>query len=159
MDSAFSSIFWGIVGSILGTVGGLFYSDLRDWVRMRRGVLTGDWDQVIPAQNNQPEKKDHVECRHVGDSISGDIHRVTPTNEKNKSWGFEGRVRGDLIFLVFWTTNEKDNPGSYGTIQLHRMPDGFCEGHYERWVLSTDRNQFTGKFQEAQLKWLPRRNS
>ena len=122
---------------------------------MRSGVLTGTWDQIIPSQNEQPGKRDTVICKHIGETLSGEILRVDPAEESFKKWNFNGRVRNDLIFVVFWTADEKTNPGSYGTIQLHRLPLGYCEGHYEKWVLSSDGTEFTGKLQQAKLKWTP----
>ncbi|WP_132228686.1 hypothetical protein [Marichromatium gracile] len=95
-----------------------------------------------------------VTCKHIGETLSGEIKRFRPDEESFKKWNFSGRVRNDLIFAVFWTADEKTNPGSYGTIQLHRLPARYCEGHYEKWVLSSDGSEFTGKLQQAKLKWM-----
>jgi hypothetical protein len=57
------SIFWGIVGSIIGALAILLVQELIAYVKARRGVLTGEWNQMIPAQQDQPAKLDRV---HAG---------------------------------------------------------------------------------------------
>jgi uncharacterized membrane protein YqaE (UPF0057 family) len=87
------------------------------WYRSKNGLLSGTWHQI--SKNEDIEKQDEVICRQVGDYISGSIKRKLPDDQTQKKWKFIGRIHGEKVFVIFWSTNPIANPDSYGTIQLH----------------------------------------
>jgi hypothetical protein len=152
------AVFWSIVGSVIATVTGVSYRCLVDYIKSRRGVLTGSWIQRIPAQKGQPAKMDRVNCRHIGSCFTGDIQRVEPSEQKHKQWQFSGQLRGSLVFMTFWTTDLARNPGSYGTIQLNMIDDAHLWGFYVKRVVASnvdrDKWQFTEGFEQFEIDWM-----
>jgi hypothetical protein len=143
----------GIIGSIIGG-GALWMFQLAvTHFREDRGLLTGEWDQIIPAQKNQPEKHDLVNCRDNGSKLRGSIERINPAEQSFKKWQFQGQRRGSLLFMTFWTTNLKSNPGSYGTIQLHSIGENHWKGFYVKLIVTADKEMFTGQLEKFDLEW------
>jgi hypothetical protein len=95
-----------------------------------RGVFVGEWDQYIPATNNQPAKHDLVTCHQHGDRVYGRIKRIEPTEKNWKGWQFEGRVREHVFAATFWS----EDPGvdSFGTMLLVHSGEHRYKGYYTK---------------------------
>ena len=102
--------------------------------QQRKGELTGEWMQSVVNDNGKVEKRDHVTLKHnhLTKRVEGSIERLAPEDQKFKKWVFEGVLRGNVLFIIFWTADVKSNPGSYGTIQLHEIDEGKLTGFYIR---------------------------
>ena len=90
-------------------------------IKSRDGELSGEWIQKTYDENGGVIKKDKVECSHVGNKLTGKIKRIQPIHESYKEWTFEGYFLDDLFFSTFQTSDRRKNPGSYGTLQLHKV--------------------------------------
>lgn len=152
-----SNIFWGIVGSLLGALVVLLIKEVLSYLKSRKGVFTGEWDQIIPAQQGEPAKHDLVHCQHIGRNIEGKIERLQPKEQRYKNWRFQGQVRSQVLFVTFWTTNEAKNPGSYGTIQLNIITETQLSGFYVKLIVAALEERFTGQLKKFQLEWVRRR--
>ena len=144
---------WGLIGGIIGIIVGFIIEKLYSYFRSRNGILTGNWEQIIPAQKDQDPKRDQVKCHHVGQELNGTIHRIEPKKHDFKKWAFKGRIIDNLIFLTFWTTDPIKNPGSYGTIQLNSVPGKDPNGFYVKLIMTSDNKQLTGKLEQFDLHW------
>ncbi|OGP66106.1 MAG: hypothetical protein A2169_15890 [Deltaproteobacteria bacterium RBG_13_47_9] len=152
-------VLWGIIGSVIGALLVLLVDRTLAYIREERGPFTGDWDQLIPAQKDQPAKHDIVHCRNNGSKLSGDIERVEPTGQSYKKWRFEGKREGALVFLLFWSTDRERNPDSYGTIQLHMVGKNHWHGFYVKLIVTSDHLKFTGGLEQFELEWKFRKKS
>lgn len=128
-----SSLLAGAAYAVLGSVVYLLGYYLIDWLRSEGAVHTGKYEQKIPAQHEEPEKRDEVSCRQVGSKLSGTIRRIQPTDQNHKRWKFEGRTAESAVLLTFWSTDPVRNPGSNGTIMLRVLPTSL-DGHYVKSV-------------------------
>jgi len=120
----------GVLERVVGAVVVLLIQEIIARLRARKGVVSGEWEQIVPQQNSEAEKHDHVVCRHIGNKISGHITRLLPHELKFKRWRFEGQMRVSLVFLTFWPVDAAKNPGSYGTIRLHMIDEKQLQGFY-----------------------------
>ena len=121
MTDFFLRVGISIISAIVGALAGLFFKELVDFLKSRDSELSGEWIEVIDAQNGEVAKKDKVESRHFGNRLKGSIKRIEPPSENYKTWTFEGYYLDDLFFGIFQTTDKRLNPGSYGTLQLRRV--------------------------------------
>lgn len=152
IGSLIESIDWA---SIVGGALLLFiFQEVIAYFRAGRGDLTGAWSQEIPPQEGEPRKLDVVRCREINGKLAGKIRREEPAQQKVKRWEFEGRRRGSLVFLTYWSTDRDRNPDSYGTIQLNRIGDNHWEGFYVKLITKPGGNaRFTGELKQIQLDW------
>lgn len=126
-------IFRLIVG-ILGAIAAVIVTKLwKDW-QYRRGELTGEWKQIIYDKTGNIKKTDSISLKHnhFSKKISGKICRKSPDEESKKEWLFEGIIRGNILFMIFWSKDVSINPGSYGTIQLNEVNESNLTGFYIR---------------------------
>lgn len=147
---------FGIVGSLLGALLVLAVQEMIGRARSRKGVFSGEWEELILAQHGEAEKHDQVTCKHVGNTVSGSIRRQHPTDQTHKNWRFQGHVRGSLIFVTFWATDAAKNPGSYGTIQLHMINEKQLKGFYVKLIVTASQDKFTGELKQVHVEWLRR---
>ena len=120
----------GILGAIASVIALNFW---KDW-QYRRGELTGEWEQTIYNNKGKIIKTDLVVLKHnhFNKKIIGTIHRKSPNKESKKEWYFEGIIRGNMLFMIFWSNDLSKNPGSYGTIQLNEVNESNLTGFYIR---------------------------
>lgn len=146
-----SNVIWGIVGSLIGVPLGLLAQELIAHLKSRKGPLTDEWDQII--DEGGVTKRDRVHCRQIGDRLEGTIERVEPADQKYKTWRFQARIRGSMLFGMFWATDLKKNPGSYGTLQLHMIDYSTLEGFYVKSTTTLNKSRFIGQLKEFHFKW------
>jgi hypothetical protein len=144
---------WGIVGGIIGVFIGVLAQQAFQYIRSRRGILTGSWSQIIDAQKGEPFKRDLVRCRHSGSELRGTIERIEPKDQSYKRWTFRGKNIGNLVFVTFWTGDQVKNPGSYGTIQLNVINENDLRGFYVKLIVTPSQKQFSGVLQDFSLQW------
>ena len=120
----------GVVGSLIAA--GLSAVGVMAYRRYRRGrgPFVGEWDQHIPAVDNQPEKRDLVTCSQHGERVFGRVKRIEPAVENWKDWRFEGRVREQVLAATFWS----EDPGvdSFGTMLLVHSGEHRYTGYYTK---------------------------
>ncbi len=123
-------------------------------LRLLRGSLSGEWEQLIYDENGQLVKRDRVKLRHISDIVMGSIKRVWSVkgDETYKRWKFLGRVRHRLLFAIFWTTDERRNPESYGTIQL-LLKGEVMEGFYVRLIIRGEKLAIREELKNIKLEW------
>ena len=140
----------GAVVGILLTAG---FDGLASARRGRRGTMSGVWWQVIPSFGQEPDKLDRITCRHTAMSVSAEIHRTDPASQTHRSWRFEGRVQGNLLYGVFFSKDAADL--SYGTIQLHKdnAMGTLWKGTYSRVHLSAEKKGWTETVPHVPLEW------
>ena len=145
----------GVVGSILATIlCSLAWASYRHY-RKGRGLFVGTWDQVIPAVNDQPAKRDVVVCSQHGERVSGQIARIEPTTENSKRWSFQGRVRENVLAAIFWS----EDPGinSFGTMLLVHSGDHRYDGYYTKHRLAEqDIDHIAEERERIHFHWLKR---
>jgi hypothetical protein len=145
------NVIWGIVGSLIGVPLGLLAQEIIAYIKSRKGPLTDEWEQIIDAGGIA--KRDRVRCRQIGDRLEGTIERVEPADQKYKMWRFQARIRGAMLFGMFWATDLKKNPGSYGTLQLHMIDYSTLEGFYVKSTTTPEKSKFIGQLKEFHFKW------
>jgi hypothetical protein len=121
---------WGVVASILATILSALGVFAYRHYRSGRGMFVGEWDQHIPAAEDQPAKHDLVTCRQHGARVYGRVKRIEPTAENWKDWGFEGRVRENVVAATFWSADAGVN--SFGTMLLVHSGEHRYEGYYTK---------------------------
>jgi len=127
---------------------------LHDYMGLLRGPLSGEWEQLIYDEKGQLVKRDRVKLRHIKDTVMGSIRREWSKkgDETYKRWKFLGRVRHRLLFAIFWTTDERRNPESYGTIQLLSKGEEM-EGFYVRLIIRGEELAIREELRNIKLKW------
>jgi hypothetical protein len=154
MDSnTFWVVFWGIVGSILGAIAVLLLQQALSYFKARRGFHTGEWEQVIYDADGKAEKRDRVTIHHEGETFKGLMRRLEPVDQSFRSWHLLGRIESNMIFCIYWSTNFRVNPGSYGTIQLHMINHWDFTGFYVKLVVSDKLTEFSEAFTSTRLQW------
>lgn len=148
-------------GTIVSWIGGGLAGVLLTWGfetarhswQGRRGHMYGIWHQTIPAFEDQVLKKDEVKCRHIRDSISARIRRMDPAGESHRSWRFQGKIRGNLLYGIFISESASDL--SYGTIQLHKHDThgDVWRGTYTRLRLRAQDETWTEDLPHIPLEW------
>lgn len=120
----------GIIGSLIAAA--MSAAGVMAYRRYRKGSgpFVGEWDQHIPALDDQPAKHDLVTCCQHGERVYGKVKRIEPTGENWKDWGFEGRVREHVLAATFWS----EDPGvnSFGTMLLVHSGEHRYEGYYTK---------------------------
>jgi len=149
------SIFWWVLGSVIGSLGTVWYIELRTYLQARRGEFTGDWKQIIPAFEDEPEKIAIVRCKHVGDRIVARTERVLPESPVVQRWEVEGRIKRGLIFGIYWPEDSSKLPGSYGTLQFKIVDENLFDGFYvrARSAQTTDKGEFIEKLKTIPIRW------
>jgi hypothetical protein len=155
MDTATSGIFWGIVGSVIGSLATVWYISIRRFLEARKGEFTGEWKQIIPPYDGEPEKIAVVKCKHIGDKLYGQTERISPKAQFVQRWQVEARIKRGLIFGIYWPEDSAKLPGSYGTLQFKILDENLFDGFYVR-VRSTQKDE-QGAFKETlntiPIKW------
>jgi hypothetical protein len=138
---------------VLGAIGVFIATRLWNSWQCRKGDLTGEWKQYISGESG--DKVDNISLKHnnVTKKIKGKIKRLEPQNQRNKVWEFEGVIKGHLLFIIFWTSDVRKNPGSYGTIQLHEINENQLSGFYIRPSPIGDDSEFLNVLIKTSLKW------
>lgn len=127
-----SNILYGLALSALGSLITVWYGHFVDYLRARRGEFTGEWEQIIPAFEGEPEKRATVRIRHIGDKIHAVTRRTSPVADFVQRWDVEGRVKRGLMFGIYWPQDSSKLPGSYGTLQFKVVSEVLLEGFYVR---------------------------
>ena len=154
MDSnTISLIFWRIVSSIIGGISVLLFQQGLAYFQARRGFLTGEWEQLIFDIDGKVEKRDRITIHHAGDTFKGLVRRLEPIDQSYRSWHLLGRIEGNMIFCIYWSTNFRLNPGSYGTIQLHMINHWDFTGFYVKLVVADKLTEFSEAFASTRLQW------
>lgn len=150
-----------IAGGVIGVICSGIWSIIKGFFAGRKGELSGSWHQIIPRQDNEPEKLDLVRCKHTNSRVYGTITRLNPSNQVEKEWEFEAKLRNDLFFGVFWPKDSSINPGSYGTLQLQIINVNSLKGFYVKHlkVAAETKNQVNAELKPIQFEWekLPRK--
>ncbi|HVR95991.1 MAG TPA: hypothetical protein VMW27_05215 [Thermoanaerobaculia bacterium] len=151
LTSIAGQLFWALVGAVLG----ILLKPLWDFVASRRGELTGEWKQIIPPFDGEPEKIATVKVRHVGDRIYGRTERTSPKLEFDQIWKVEGRVKRGLMFGIYWPEDTARLPGSYGTLQFKILHENVFEGFYVRVrpTPGTELNEFRESLKTIPIRW------
>jgi hypothetical protein len=128
--SSISNLAIGIAGSVVAAAVVAVVVALWRKYRSGFGAFAGEWDQLIPAYRDEPEKKDIVQCRHRGATVHGIIRRVAPAEQNWKVWRFVGRVRENVVAMCFWSEDQIQD--SFGTILLVHSGEHKYQGHYTK---------------------------
>jgi hypothetical protein len=128
ISAAFAIAIGGVWVRGTGVVGG--------WFLERRGEIRGTWYEILAPCDDKPERIDIVKLHQRGQRIHGHIERLRPEKTgSNAKWRFAGYVHGNVVVCVFFTTTPKNDPSSYGVINMHRdpaHPDALYRGYYTR---------------------------
>lgn len=81
------------------------------------GTLAGTWWALICAHGEEPEKLDLVTLVPSDEDLQAAVRRTRPEDQNQRRWEFVGKVRGNFIFGMFFTSTPDINALSYGTIQ------------------------------------------
>jgi hypothetical protein len=146
------NVLGGLIAAVVIAFSGIAYRRYRKG----RGAFIGDWDQYIPAMNDQPAKHDLASCRQRGDRVYGKIERIEPTGENWKAWRFEGRVRENVLAAVFWSVDPTVN--SFGTMLLVHSGEHRYDGYYTK-HLPAERNldRIADERRRIYFEWRKRR--
>ena len=158
MTDFLSKVIIGIVSAVAGAIAILLFKEIVASLKSKDSELSGDWIQLVYDKNGDVIRKDKVECFHVGNRLKGKIKRIKPSHESYKEWTFEGYFLDDLFFATFQTLDRKKNPGSYGTLQLHKviqLGQTSLEGYYVKSELQigTEKGDITRSIKQVNLKW------
>jgi len=102
------------------------------------GPLTGLWRQYI----TDPSRIDVIRCKQNGKIVKAKIKRIEPPPKPGKppkEWDFQGLCMDDFLFGTYCTTDEINNSGSYGTIQLFKQSHNEWAGFYVRLEITVDK--------------------
>ncbi len=148
----------GILENLIAGLIGSFLTFLVTWLirlwKIKHGAFTGRWSQNIynPAKPEELTKVDLVSVRHNGDTITADIRRTTPEEQKDRSWRFVGRFTNGQIYGHFYSKNLGDP--SYGTIPLRQRERGCFQGFYLKGKSKTNGwDQDVTQMQVILLEW------
>lgn len=154
MDSAGWGIFWGIIGSVIGSLGTVWYISFKTYLETRRGEFTAEWKQFIPPYEGEPEKIAIVKCRHVGDKLFGQTERIFPKGPYVQRWEVEARIKRGLIFGIYWPEDSSKLPGSYGTLQFKIVDENLFDGFYVRARPSQkEHGEFVETLKTIPIRW------
>jgi len=104
---------------------------LKQWLAERNAPLTGEWMENLAAVGDQEPRHDIVTCRQRGQFVDGDIQRISPGNQTNRTYRFRGTIAASgEIYCAFWPTNRVGERGSYGTIQMAPSGKDSWSGYY-----------------------------
>jgi hypothetical protein len=143
----------GIVSSIIGAFLYARAQSLIKYLQSRKGLLAGEWDQIIEDRNTKKIiKRDRVRCRNIGDKLWGTIERREPAEQNIKRWEFEARRRDAMIFGTYWSADLKNNE-SYGTIQHHVVDNRNLEGFYVKLEVQHQKRKHISKLKEVPFRW------
>lgn len=101
-------------------------------------ALEGTWWMYSPEFHDEPVKLHRVELERDQLNLSARMYRVEPEEDRRLEWKFQGRVQGRDIVGIYYTANPRENPLSYGTVQLRRAP-----GREDTWIGSYGRLNIT----------------
>lgn len=150
-----TSIAWQFIWALVGAVLGILLKPLWDFLASMRGEFTGEWKQIIPPFDGEPEKIAIVKVRHVGDRIYGRTERTSPKLEFIQRWKVEARIKRGLVFGMYWPEDTAKLPGSYGTLQFKILHENVFEGFYVR-VRPTPGaglNEFRESLKTIPIRW------
>ena len=129
LGACLSVVIAAIAGAIwrkgTGIVGG--------WFSLRHGEIRGTWYAVLAPYGTSKKRVDRMRIHQRGQKIWGQIERVQPRGT-NAKWRFDGYVHGNAVVCVFYTMSPKEDPTSYGAINVHRDPAdrAVYRGYYTR---------------------------
>lgn len=153
-----SSLLLGVLGSLVAAIlSAVGVAGFRVY-RKGKGLFVGTWEQIIPAVNEQPLKRDLVTCFQHGERIRGTIQRVEPTSENWKRWGFEGRVREQVLAATFWS----EDPGvnSFGIMLLVHSGEHRYDGYYTKHrPAERDIDRIAEERERVRFQWVKQRVS
>jgi|GEM_PF-3682291 len=125
-----SNLLIGIIGSIIAAIIIAVIVRLYKRYQLGRGHFAGEWNQIIPKYQDEPEKRDIVNCRQKGERIFGEVQRIEPYEQNWKKWKFNGRVRENVLVAYFWSDDPCVN--SFGSYILVHSGEYKYMGHYTK---------------------------
>jgi len=140
---------------ILGAIAAVVVSKLWEMWQYKKGDLTGIWEENIYDSSNNILKKDRVELKHnyFTKKVLGKVKREFPKEEDYKEWEFQGIVRGNMLFILYWSTDLSTNSGSYGTIQLNQINESKLTGFYIRPISKGKNDKVSNSMKKVVLDW------
>jgi hypothetical protein len=117
--------------------------------------LAGRWWAQLAAHSGEAPKIDVVELRVDGEDLTAEIRRAEPREQTDRRWRFVGKVRGSLIFGMFYTVTPDVNALSYGTIQLRREDPAATKwsGFYVRLDIQPGGSGWSTKLEPIAISW------
>lgn len=149
----YSNLLWGLIDALIGALVAIVLQEVFAYWRGRSGFLAGRWDETLYDKQGNVAKIDRIVVQHHGNVVKGRIRRLNPVDQSFKRWRFYGRIEGNLLFGVFWSTDLRRNPGSYGTIQLHMLNQSRFTGFYVRLDVASDLTGISETMSRLKLEW------
>lgn len=124
-----------VLGVITSMIGSMLVIGIQLANRRRKesaAPFTGLWDATIYNEDGTVAKRDKVSARQKGDHLQGYIVRQEPTTPQHqgKKWCFKAMIRGQVIFGMFWSLDQR--VVSFGTFTLRYVGDNEYHGFYMR---------------------------
>jgi hypothetical protein len=149
----FSNLLWAFISALIGAFLTIVIQEATSYWRGRSGFLAGTWDETLYDKQGNIAKIDRLVLRHHGNIIKGKIRRLQPPDQTFKRWQLYGRIEGNLLFGIFWSTDLKRNPGSYGTMQLHMLNQSSFTGFYVRLDIASNQAGISETMTRLKLEW------
>jgi hypothetical protein len=124
MNNFFISLASGLVGAVLVFLVQKAYQYLMEI----RAPYTGTWYDSLYDEHGNVVKRDVLKIRQRGDTLTGNISRISPTEQQHRKWLFSGRLRSNNFFAIFWSTSH--DVQSYGSWYLTQVDDDHFTGYY-----------------------------
>jgi len=146
-----------VVGSIVGALATVLFGWIRNELQARRGEYTGEWTQIIPAWEGEPQKIAIVTCKHRGDRLYATTVRTEPPADYPQRWKVEARHKRGLVYGIYWPEDASKLPGSYGTLQFKVVNDNLFAGFYVRAHSAEGgdpgQSEFSEKLKSIPIRW------
>jgi len=129
-------------------------------IREENRIFVGKWYGLIFADDDGEQqhtliKWDEVECHQRGNHVWATCTRkyaaTDSERELQRSWKFEGRLRGEALFGHFWNTVEGDP--SCGAIVLHLERVGRWLGCYTRFQITAHAMTVNSERRTVPYRW------
>jgi len=122
-----------ILGIIATLIGAIIIGIIKGYhyYLIGKGPLNGTFEQYIPPHQGEPEKRDLVACKQIGNTVKGTVIRREPSDQKGKEWKFKGRAYENLFAVVYWAI-EPTASDSFGSWLMKHTGENKWEGKYFR---------------------------
>ena len=152
-----TSVFELTLGGIIGIILQFLVIRIEQWWTSKSKEMHGIWYEVLPPFQGLSERVDKVKLQQSGNRISGKAWRLSPKDESNRSWHFEGYISGNRLIGFFFIDDKGIDPSSYVPVIMvrdhHSRHEAVWRGHYYRPEYEKDEDIVSGDIAAGLMWW------
>ena len=145
------------IGGIIGIILQYLVIRIDRWWSSKSKAMHGVWYEILPPFQGLTERIDKIRLQQNGNRLTGRAWRISPVDENNRTWHFEGYVSGNKLMGFFYIDDKGIDPSSYIPVIMvrdtHSRYEAVWRGHYYRPEYENDEDIISGDVATGEMWW------